>query len=443
MSEPSPELIRSQLEQLLASDALSKSSTNRRLLGYVAQRSLEGAAGPKEVEIAMDVFGRDASFNCAEDSLVRVAMRSLRQKLVEHYAGGGKHDEVMFEIPKGAYRLTAAARPQAPPVEGDMDGSASALLPDARHMAGDSQAMPRARRWKWAAAITLSGLMLSVAANFHLWSTSTLHADPVLQQLRTSALWAPIVDSQRPVMFVLGDLFMYSQVDRITGRTQKVRDPLINSSDDLRAFLASNPELTADRGLRYSTMLQKSTAVSMAKILQIVARPDRQIEVRLRDELQADDMRKFDIVYVGPITRLGPLASDYHGQSRYHFDSVTAGVTDTNAGKEYLPEGDLSSHYTDYALVARYPGPSGNSIMIFTSGGRNAGLLQVVSTLTSPEGLQDFWQPAGSAATSLPASFEALLTVSGYKQTDLTASLIDMHPLTVATTNTETTSSKP
>ena len=170
----------------------------------------------------------------------------------------------------------------------------------------------------------------------------------------------------------------------------------------------------------------------MVQILQIVNSPGRRIEVRLRDELQADDIRNYDIIYVGPITRLGPLASDYHLQSRFRFDAATSGVTDTTSGKTYLPEGDLGAHHKDYALVARYPGPTGNSIMVITSGGRNAGLLQVVRSLTSPEGLKDFRLAAGNGPANLPASFEALLAVSGYKQTDLAADLVELHAMAAA-----------
>jgi hypothetical protein len=412
--EPSPESILTQLELLLASEALSKSAANRRLLQYLVQRSLSTPDGPKEAEIAIDFFARDARFNGAEDSVVRVAMRSLRQKLLEHYTGAGRHDALVFNIPKGSYRVAVSARAAE---------SAIGSLP---------QAAAPPRHWKWAASLVLAALIVSVAINVLLWGSVGPKADAAQEQVRRSALWAPMATSQRPLMFVVGDLFMYTQTDPKTGRTQTVRDSRINSSDDLRTFLADNPSLAAERGLRYSTLIQKSAAVGMVEILRLVDTPGRRIEVRLRDELSAEDIRTFDIVYVGPITRLGPLASDYHVRSRYRFDAATASITDTESGKVYAPEGELGDHHTDYALVARYPGPAGNSIMVFTSGGRNAGLLQIVRTLTSPEGLKKFWQ-SGGRRTDPPASFEALLAVSGYKQTDLSAELVQLHPLGAGT----------
>jgi hypothetical protein len=423
MSEQSPESIQAQLELVLNGEALSKSAANRKLLSYLVNRSLAGSDGPKEVEIAIDVFGRDASFSGAEDSGVRVAMRNLRQKLLEHYTGAGRHDPLVFDIPKGGYRVTVASRdatpsPQAP----------SILIPEPAQAVTVTPAP--APRWRLAALVLLPLLALSIAINLIHWSSASRRVDEARQNVRRSALWAPIAQSQRPVMFVLGDLFMYTQADAQTGRTLTVRDSQINSSDDLRAFLATNPALAAGRGLRYSTMIQKSTAVGMVEILQILNNPGRQVEVRLRDELRAEDIQRYDIVYVGPGTRLGPLASDYYARSRYRFDAVTSGITDTTTGKSYMPEGGLGEHHKDYALVARYPGPAGNSIMVFTSGGRNSGLLQVVRTLTSAQGMDKFWGGTGDA-TAPPPAFEALVSVSGYKQTDLAADLVELHPLSL------------
>jgi hypothetical protein len=432
--ETSPESIQKQLEQVLAGEALSKSTTNRRLLAYLVQRSLDSRDGPKEVEIAIDVFGRDAGFNGAEDSVVRVSMRSLRQKLLEHYMGGGRDDALVFDIPKGAYRIRVTARsaetahgaplpsPAADPASGESTVAASP--------AGSGH---EARRWKIAAAVLACALVLSLSLQVPRWlapASTTENAN--WQQVRHDPLWASIASSPRPLMFVLGDLFMFTQTDPSTGRTLTVRDSLINSGEDLRTLLAGNPSLsTEQRGLRYMSMLQKSAAVGMVEILHMLGNPARPVEVRLSEELRAEDLQSYDIIYLGPIARLGPLANDYHVQLRYRVDAATGSVIDAETGKTYVPEGALGERHKDFALVARYPGPVGNSIMVFTSGGRNAGLLQVIRTLTTPEGLRRF-ESANGAAQVLPPAFEALVAVSGYKQTDFAADLIQLHTLGAA-----------
>lgn len=431
---PTPDAIRTHLERVLGSDELSKSAAAKRLLTYLVERSLAGSEGPKEVEIAIDVFGRDAGFNGSEDSVVRVAMRGLRQKLAAFYAGPGKHDSASFDIPKGAYQIHFVPRQveTAPPTL-----TATPATPDQavamRRMPGHGT-----RRWQLGAAVLLALLLLSAGLNLRHWFTARqAPADPHLA-VRQSELWAPIAQSARGLTFVLGDLFMFTQTDPATGRTVTVRDGQINSSDDLRAMLAGNPALAAHRGRRYSSMLQKNTVIGMFDILQVIGRSDRPTDLIMREDLRAEDLRNNDIIYIGPVSRLGPLAGDYRANSRFRFDLGSGSITDAVSGQLYAPEGTLGELHKDYALVARYPGPAGNQIMVFTSGGRNAGVLEIVRTLTSQEGIDKFMRSAAGAAP-LPAAFEALVAVSGYKQTGLSAELVQLHALS----DTTLASSKP
>jgi hypothetical protein len=428
------DLIQRHLEKVLVSGQLGKSETSRKLLTYLVQRSLQNDA-PKETEIAIDVFGRNASFNGAEDSLVRVGVRTLRQKLAEYYAGPGSHDDVHFVIPKGGYRLSVEPRAEAPaphfaPVlQTDLTPPATQAVAPAADLTSISRR--RSRALTWTAAIGLVLLAVSVLANVYLWQRSTPD-DGAEARVRQSPVWADIYASPRTLTVVLGDLFMYTQLDPRTGRTVTVRDTEINSSEELREFLASNPAFAAERGQRYTSMVPKSAAVGMAAILPIVVRPGRDVQVRILDELEAEDVRNNDIIFVGPFVRLGPLAGHYLLRSRYRYDREKRSLTDTVSAQAFLPEGALANRRMDYGLAAKFTGPTGNHIMILTSVGRNVGLLQIVRTLTSPEGLDAFEAKLRETSRGTPGSFEALLAVTGFKRTDLAADIVHVHTLPVA-----------
>ena len=456
MEIAAPEPVRRHLEKVLVSAQLGKSETSRRLLTYLVERSVRNDA-PKETEIAIDVFGRDASFNGAEDSLVRVGVRTLRQKLMEYYAGPGTQDEVQFVIPKGAYRVQMESRPsaqatrdgavapgvstdgavlQGPSTTGAAPSSAlslsandAAVIAAVRHLAAEGARPPGARlRWAWVAAVAAALLIASSIANLYLWNRSTL-GDAAEARIRQSPVWSDLYASSRTLTIVLGDLFMYTQIDPQTGRTLTVRDSEINSSEELRAFLATHPTFSADRGQRYTTLIPKSAAVGMAAILPIVVRAGRHVEVRILDELQVDDLRNNDIIFVGTFVRLGPLAGHYLLRSRYEYDGEKMTLTDRMSHETFVPEGALGNQRMDYGLAAKFAGPTGNHIMIFTSVGRNAGLLQIVRTLTSPEGLDAFEAKLRSSSQARGESFEALLAVTGFKRTDLAAEVVDVHAL--------------
>jgi hypothetical protein len=420
MSELDSAAIRRHLEQLLSSDQLGKSEASQRLLSYLVERSLQNAT-PKEAEIAIDVFGKGASFNGAEDSVVRVAVRTLRQKLAEYYAAAGPGDGLQLVIPKGGYRLSVKTDSRAT----ETDSGPAPISNENRRPGVGS----------WTSVLTVL-LVLSALGNGWLWyrstarSTATASApDPVRARVRASPIWADLVASRRPLTIVMGDLFMFTQLDARTGRTLTVRDPQINSSEELRAFLASNPSFAAERGQRYVSVIQKAAAIGMADVLQIVDRRDRHIEVTVRDELQADQVRNNDIVYVGPLTGLGPLFGYYQSRSRYRVEPSDSAVTDLDAHRTFVSRGTLGAEREDYALVAKFLGPTGNYIMVITAGVRNAGVLQIVHTITSPDGLSRLEAKLGASPGTRPDSFEALLTVTGFRQTDLSAEVVDVHPL--------------
>ena len=438
MAEADSALVRQQLHKLLSSDLMEKSEASQKLLRYLAERALRGET-PKETEIAIDVFGRDASFNSAEESLVRVAVRALRRRLSDYYAGPGRHDELLFDVPKGGYRLVYAAPEVVPQADAAVptatldspqpSASAPASLEPATTASPPRPEAPGTLFRKWAIAATVL-LVVSIVVNAWFWLTrATPQVDPAASEIARSPLWSGIVDSDRPLMIVLGDGFMYTHVDPVTGRVQLVRDRAINSSEELRVFLAENPALAPGRGQRYTSMIQKSTAVGMASVLRLVSRPGREIEVRARDDLQVDDLQRYDIVYIGPLSRLGPLAGHYELQSRYRYEPKTAGIRDIVTGKSFVPDGELTVKHTEYALAARFIGPGGHRIVVLTPGGRNSGMLLTVRMFTSAQGLQELERRLLAFHNPLPDSFEALLSVTSFGQTDVAAEVLDLHAL--------------
>jgi TolB-like protein/Tfp pilus assembly protein PilF len=99
----SPESIRRELEKALASPEFANAARLREFLLFLVEESLSGAEAIKEVTVAMRVFHRTASFDSSGDSVVRVGALHLRNRLRDYYAGSGRLDEVVIEVPKGCY----------------------------------------------------------------------------------------------------------------------------------------------------------------------------------------------------------------------------------------------------------------------------------------------------------------------------------------------------
>ena len=124
MAERSAEderLIRAQVERMAASPIFAQGGRMVALLRYLVAAALAGNDDElNQYRIAIDVMGRDARFDPALDSIVRVEMGRLRSKLVEFYATEGAADPVRLSLPKGHYR---------PSIELDRRGGAAEPAP--------------------------------------------------------------------------------------------------------------------------------------------------------------------------------------------------------------------------------------------------------------------------------------------------------------------------
>src|SRR5215470_5262508 len=113
---PELEASQFQIQRLVSSKTFKTSEVHRNLLTYLAEKSLSGdAQNLKEYTVGLDVFGKPSSYDPRQESVVRMHVGRLRQKLAEYYRTEGVDDPVVVDLPKGGFALTFTPRP--PPVE--------------------------------------------------------------------------------------------------------------------------------------------------------------------------------------------------------------------------------------------------------------------------------------------------------------------------------------
>src|ERR1039457_4399469 len=150
-SPVSAESVRREMERILAAPEFANAVRLREFLSFLVEESLNGAESIKEVTVAMKVFNRRASFDSSGDSVVRVGALHLRNRLREYYAGAGRLDEVVIEVPKGSYLpVFRRAGGGANGASGRASGSASrrpGLTRKATSAAAGSTLVLGARAW--------------------------------------------------------------------------------------------------------------------------------------------------------------------------------------------------------------------------------------------------------------------------------------------------------
>jgi serine/threonine-protein kinase len=99
-----PDGVHQHLEKILASRAFAGANRHKDFLKYVVCRFLEGKNGDlKEYSIALDVFGRQPSFDPKIDPIVRVEACRLRSRLNEYQNKEAKDDSLVIELSKRGY----------------------------------------------------------------------------------------------------------------------------------------------------------------------------------------------------------------------------------------------------------------------------------------------------------------------------------------------------
>ena len=103
---------RAQIQRINASKAFKTSEVHRNLLTYLGEKSLAGEAqNLKEYTVGLDVFGKPSSYDPRQESVVRMHVGRLRQKLAEYYRTDGVEDPILVDLPKGGFAVTFEARP--------------------------------------------------------------------------------------------------------------------------------------------------------------------------------------------------------------------------------------------------------------------------------------------------------------------------------------------
>jgi hypothetical protein len=379
-------------QSLRARAALGRSDVMNRLFEYLAQTAAAGAR-PKEFEVAAAVFGRDAAFDGAQDASVRVAVHRLRRKLDDFYAGDGRDDPVRLAIPKGEYRMVA--EPKAPA----------------------AAAAPPARRWpRWALAlVALAALNLAIWAAF--WATH--RPDRTLAEARASAPWSSLAGADAPTLLVLGDYYIFAEIDEPAGINRLIRQYTINSPSDLDDWLMDNPKAMGkyrDLDLYYLPVGAAFALRAVAPIVSHGAGHD-QVRVVMASDLTPDMLKRNNIVYLGYLSGLGVLKGPVFAGSRFQVGETYDELVDQVTRRAYVSQagrpGPDDANRRDYGYVAAFRGPSGNRIVVI-AGARDTGLQEAAEALANPAELG-----ALDRAVKGADSFEALYEAEGIGRSSL------------------------
>ncbi|WP_158968826.1 hypothetical protein [Paraglaciecola sp. L3A3] len=415
---PSKEDALAQLE-LLTNGVIGRSKNQQKLLEYLLNRELPVIEGnstdynaPKEIEIAVDVFGKSEDFNPAEDSTVRVNISNLRKKLENFYLQEGSSEKFYISIPVGAYRLSFKKNKDIVP--------SPSIVSAEPNMAAEQQVDNKSNKILLVAGLLCISVIINLFAVFY-WFDTELEAEKVI--VKRHNVWSELEASEKPVMIVLGDIYNFSEFNKELNRRRTVLDPNINSDEELKQYLQQYPEHpNATFGYRQK-LVTKGSSIALKNVFNILDSKKR-VNYRIASEISAYHLRSFDIIYLGPLNAMGILEEYFKG-SHFKIDKHNLVLTNADSSKTYSSPDNISEGYTDYGLFAKMDGPRDNLIYIM-SGFSDPSIMQVSWFMTNEADLssQEFETQISQNKLSSYNNFEMLFKVPSMDGIDIKHQII-------------------
>jgi hypothetical protein len=386
---PTPEEIRRQLRDILASPVFHGSKRCQQFLEHVCEKALSGQAGAlKERMIAIEVFGRQPQTELGEDTIVRVSAREVRKRLAQYYVTPeGVAAEVRIDLPPGSYspefRHATAVHEDEPPVAASI-------------VAAGWEKRPPHKRIYWALGLVL----LLAAAAFAV--VEIFSPSPNLAAFQR--FWNPVFRSSDPLLVAVAHPIVYHP----SGRAIKLNeDSLPRQEVPLQRALQVPPNaLTgADMIPVFNQYVGFGDMVAVAEVSNMLAQRSKHVRIRLASAIEFADMRRAQTLLVGAVTNRWTM--ELEGGWRYRFSwtpgSVTV-ITDTQSGggkREWsIPQIDDGSAQEDYIMLCRIRNSLTGGLTLVAAGLKQFGTEAAGRLLADPDQL-------GAILQKLPAGWES------------------------------------
>jgi len=389
-------------QRIADSGVLGRSKHYAALLAYLVRCSLEERQ-PKEIELATDVLGKPADYDVSTDSSVRVYVHQLRKKLAAYYEQYELDAAHRLVIPKGKYSLAVIAM----------------------------EPLVAVRRFSLArfgvSNFLLSAVVLLLTANLlYMFGQQSEASRPPAQLAAAHPVWGSVLGDDKPLLIVMGDYYIFGELNANGNVARMVREFNVNSQSDLEDLQFSDIEHTEnylDLDLSY---MPEGSAFALAKIVPILQKSGKAVNITMMSDLTTADIRSNHIVYIGYISALEKLTAMTFAGSGLRIGRSYDELFNTKTAEYYTSDAGLPEEgdpFRDFGMFSTFPASTDTQVILI-SGMRDAGLMHTAQALSDTASLDDLVVAIDTDTDEAVASFEALYEVFGVDRLNFDANLV-------------------
>ena len=397
-------------ERIISSGVLGRSRHYVELLRYLVKCSIEGYS-PRELELAINGLGKPEDFDVSADSAVRVYVHQLRKKLDNYFESNEVQSDCRIVIPKGQYTIAALKKE----------------IPLSSAVANTGLFKSRLTN------LLLVAVVLLLAANITYLTTDneqTLNLET--QQILQSSVWGTVLTDDKPILLVMGDYYIFGELNSNGNIARMVREFDVNSRRDLEDLHFSDNENDSDseRSENYLDLdlsyMPEGSAFALASIAPVLYGSGKGVGITMMSDLTTSDIRSNHIVYIGYLSALEKLSDMTFAASSLRIGRSYDELFNTKTLEYYTSDAGLPEEgeaFRDYGMFATFPAGSETQIVMI-AGMRDAGLMHTAQAVVNPDMLRELDQAIGSEGGGNDPSFEALFEVFGVDRLNFDANLI-------------------
>jgi len=294
--------------------------------------------------------------------------------------------------------------------------------------------MRSARRYFSLSNGLLAGVIILLTANLlYMFAGQDAESDQVYQVAAQHPVWESVLSDGQPILLVMGDYYIFGELNANGNIARMVREFNVNSRSDLEDLQFSDiqrAENYLDLDLSY---MPEGSAFALARILPILQESGKPVNITMMSDLTTADIRSNHIVYIGYLSALEKLTGMVFAGSGLRigrsydelFNTKTAEYYTSDAG---LPE--AGKPFRDYGMFSTFPASTDTQVILI-SGMRDAGLMHMAQALVDSEILDDLVAAIDSDTDEAVAGFEALFEVYGIDRLNFDANLIYANQLNI------------